>query len=139
MDVLTPDQRHENMSHIKNQNTKTEVLLRKALWHKGIRYRKNYKFLIGKPDITLIKYKIAIFCDGDFWHGRGYQHPGEQVKTNKKFWMHKLGENVARDAEVNEILTEQGWLVLRFWESDIKKNLNKCVKTVFDYIPIKKQ
>ena len=135
MDVLTKSQRHKNMSHIKGKNTKAEVLLRKALWHKGIRYRKNYAFLTGSPDIVLTKYKIAVFCDGDFWHGRGYQCPGEQVKTNQKFWIHKLKGNVARDQEVNDLLTEQGWLVLRFWESDIKKDLDKCLEIILSYIP----
>ena len=135
MDVLTKEQRHKNMSHIKGKDTKPELLLRKALWANGIHYRKNYKSLPGKPDIVLTKYKIAVFCDGDFWHGRGYKHPGEQVKSNNKFWVKKLSENVKRDKEVDALLSESGWLVLRFWESDIKKDVAaivQCIGTIIE-------
>lgn len=139
MDVLNKQQRHKNMSHIRSKNTKAEVLLRKALWHHGIRYWKNYKDLPGKPDIVLTRYKIAIFVDGDFWHARGHQdHPGEQVATNKEFWQKKLKDNVERDKEVNDELTEEGWLVLRLWESDIKKNLDDCVDQILQYVPDKR-
>jgi DNA mismatch endonuclease (patch repair protein) len=139
MDVLNKQQRHKNMSHIRSKNTKAEVLLRKALWHHGIRYRKNYKDLPGTPDIVLTRYKIAIFVDGDFWHAHGHQdNPGEQVATNKEFWQKKLKNNVERDKEVNDELTEEGWLVLRFWESDIKKHLDNCIDQILQYIPDKR-
>ena len=86
MDDMTREQRHKNMSHIRSKDTKPEVLLRKALWKRGIRYRKNYAALPGKPDIALTRYKIAIFVDGDFWHARGHQDsPGEQVASNKEY------------------------------------------------------
>ena len=135
MDVLTKAQRRKNMQRIRSKDTKAEILLRKALWHKGIRYRKNYKLLSGKPDIAITKHRIAIFVDGDFWHARGYEErPGEQIATNKSFWSSKLKRNVERDRYVNELLLEQGWLVLRFWESDIKKDLETCVKTVLKYL-----
>lgn len=134
MDVLTKKQRHKNMSHIRSKNTKPEILLRKALWHCGLRYRKNYKKLPGTPDIAITRYRIAIFVDGDFWHARGHEeHPGEQIGTNKDFWQKKLKRNIERDKEVNDELTESGWLVLRFWESDIKKDLQKCVDTICQY------
>lgn len=135
MDVLTKIQRHKNMKHIGSADTKPEVILRKALWNKGLRYRKNYAALPGKPDIVLTRQKIAIFVDGDFWHARGHQdNPGEQVATNKEFWQKKLSRNVERDREVNDALTEAGWLVLRFWESDIKKNLQLCIDEILKYI-----
>ena len=134
MDVLTKEQRHKNMSHIRSNDTKPEILLRKALWHKGLRYRKNYKKLPGTPDIAINRYHIAVFVDGDFWHARGHQeHPGEQIASHKKYWQKKLERNVERDREVNDALTEMGWLVLRFWESDIKKDLQRCVDTVCEY------
>ena len=137
MDVLTKEQRKKNMKHIRSVNTKPEIILRKKLWHLGIRYRKNYTKLYGKPDIVLTRYKIAIFVDGDFWHARNHQeHPGEQVMQNKDFWVKKLGRNVERDREVNEILLEYGWLVLRFWESDIEKNPDECVGRILSYIKI---
>ena len=135
MDVLTREQRHHNMSRIRSSDSKMEVMLRKALWQKGLRYRKNYKALPGKPDIALTHQKIAIFVDGDFWYVRGHQdNPGEQVVANKDFWQNKLARNVERDKEVTDELTEQGWLVLRFGESDIKKDLEGCVKIIEEYL-----
>ena len=111
-------------------------MLRRFLWHAGIRYRKNYAALPGKPDIVLTRKKIAIFVDGDFWHARGYQHnPGEQVGTNKKYWQRKLARNVERDKEVNDQLTQQGWLVLRFWESDIKNDVEAVATEIKKYLP----
>lgn len=134
-DGLTNEQRKKNMQRIQSKDTKVEILLRKALWRKGIRYRKNYKMLPGTPDIAITKYRIAVFVDGDFWHAKGHEkNPGEQVATNKTFWVAKLKRNVERDKYVNELLLEQGWLVLRFWESDVKNNLEKCVDEVMGYI-----
>lgn len=139
MDDMTREQRHKNMSHIRAKDTKPEVLLRKALWKRGIRYRKNYAALPGKPDITLTRYKIAIFVDGDFWHARGHQDsPGEQVASNKEYWQKKLRNNVERDKAVNDVLTEDGWLVLRFWSSDVMKHLDDCINQILQYIPDKK-
>lgn len=135
MDVMTTEQRHRNMSRIKSVDTQAEVMLRKALWKKGLRYRKNYAALPGKPDIALTRQKIAIFVDGDFWHARGHQDsPGEQVASNKEFWQKKLARNVERDREVNDELTEAGWLVLRIWESDIKKDLAGCIKQLEEFL-----
>ena len=123
------------MQHIRSKDTKAEILLRKALWRKGLRYRKNVKVLPGKPDIVFTKHKIVIFVDGDFWHARGHEkNPGEQIDTNKNYWIDKLKRNVARDRYVNELLLEQGWLVLRFWESDIKNNLDNCVEEIMKYL-----
>lgn len=134
MDFMTPEQRKRNMQHIPSKDTKAELLLRKALWHKGLRYRKNVKSLPGKPDIVFTKNKIAIFVDGDFWHARGHlDSPGEQIGTNKTFWRKKLTANAERDRFVNDALLEQGWLVLRFWESDVKKDLKHCVDEILKY------
>ena len=126
MDIMTSEQRRKNMQSIRAKDTKAELRLRKVLWHLGIRYRKNYKKIFGKPDIAITKYHIAIFVDGDFWHARNHQDsPGEQIGSNKEFWVKKLKRNVERDKEVNEILTDEGWIVLRFWESDVKKNIGQ--------------
>lgn len=133
MDDLTKEQRHKNMVNIKSNNTKAEVKLRKALWKKGVRYRKNYTALPGKPDIVITKCKIAIFVDGDFWHGRGM----ERIKSNRDYWIPKLMRNVERDKEVNDKLTELGWLVLRFWVSDLKKDFDGCVEKILQEIPYK--
>lgn len=125
------------MSHIRASNTKPEIMLRKALWHRGIRYRKNYKELIGKPDIVITRCKIAIFVDGDFWHGKNMDDIEKQVQSNRTYWLPKIRRNRERDAEVNDVLTEQGWIVLRFWESDIKKQLEQCVAQILEYVPKK--
>lgn len=136
MDSMTKEQRSRIMARIRGKNTKAEVLLRKTLWHLGFRYRKNYRKLPGTPDIALTRQKIAIFVDGDFWHARGHEaHPGEQIASNRKYWKKKLARNVERDKEVNDALTQEGWLVLRFWESEIKRNLDQCVENVIAYSP----
>ena len=137
MDNLTKEQRHKNMSHIRASNTKPEIMLRKALWHKGIRYRKNYKELIGKPDIVITRCKIAIFVDGDFWHGKNMDAIEKRIQSHRTYWLPKIRRNRERDAEVNDALTEQGWIVLRFWESDIKKQLEQCVALILEYVPKK--
>ncbi len=136
MDKLTKAQRSRNMSKIKSANTKPEKMLRAALWREGIRYRKNWRKLIGCPDIAITKYKIAVFVDGDFWHARGHQEsPGEEVGSNKEFWRKKLARNVERDKEVNEQLVAEGWIVLRFWTSDIKKDIREAVDEIKKYLP----
>lgn len=136
MDVLTKAQRHKNMVAIKSKDTKIEVALRKALWHKGIRYRKNYKVLDCHPDIVLTKYRIAIFCDGEFWHGKSFER--YDVATNVKFWHEKIRRNVERDLENTIELRDNGWIVLRFWETDIKKHLDACVEEVLNNIALRK-
>ncbi|WP_296956369.1 very short patch repair endonuclease [uncultured Dialister sp.] len=133
MDDLTPEQRHKNMTHIRSQDTKPEVKLRKALWKRGIRYRKNYKLLPGKPDIAITRFRIAVFVDGDFFHGKNIEKIKTQVKSNREYWIPKIERNIERDKQVNDELTELGWLVLRFWESDIKKDLKNCVSSVLEY------
>lgn len=134
MDNLTPLQRKKNMQQIRSTNTKPELILRKALWKYGIRYRKNYKLLYGKPDIVLLKAKIVIFVDGDFWHGKNFPKIEQQIKSNREYWLPKIKRNIERDKEVNDKLLSEGWLVLRFWESDIKNDLNSCVKKIKEYI-----
>ena len=136
-DVLTPGQRRKNMQHIKSNDTKIEVLLRKALWQKGYRYRKNYKELPGKPDIVLTKYKIAIFCDGEFFHGKDWEVLKPRLKkNNSEFWINKISRNIERDDEINKKLLFMGWTVIRFWGNEIKKNVNECIQvieeTIFD-------
>ena len=131
-DVLTKEQRHKNMQHIKSKDTKIEVLLRKALWAKGYRYRKNYKNLPGKPDIALTKYKIAIFCDSEFFHGKdwGVLKPKLEKGNNSDFWISKISRNRERDDEINKKLLFMGWTVIRFWGNDIKKNTDECVRVI---------
>ncbi|MCR5609536.1 MAG: very short patch repair endonuclease [Lachnospiraceae bacterium] len=136
MDVLTKEQRHKNMQNIRSKDTKIEVLLRKALYEKGIRYRKNYKELPGKPDIVITKYKIAIFCDGEFFHGKDWEVLKSKLEksNNSKFWINKISRNRERDDEINKKLMFIGWNVIRFWGNDIKKNVDECVKVVEEKI-----
>ena len=132
MDDLTPEQRRKNMQHIRSKDTGIEVKLRKTLWHKGYRYRKNYKELPGKPDIVLMKYKIAIFCDSEFFHGKDWPELEKRILrgSNSEYWYGKVTRNMERDAEVNRTLYGEGWTVLRFWGKDIEKHLDECIKVV---------
>lgn len=125
-----------NMKYIHSKNTKIEVILRKALWNAGFRYRKNYDKLPGKPDIALTKYKIAIFCDGEFFHGKDWEvlKPKLEKGNNPDFWIKKITRNQQRDDEVNKQLLFMGWTVIRFWGNEIKKNPEQCVKVVEETI-----
>lgn len=133
-DDLTPEQRRKNMQAIRSQDTTIELRLRKALWERGIRYRKNYKKLIGKPDIAITKYKIAVFCDSDYWHGYDWENRNQRIKSNRDYWVPKIERNMARDWEVTSALENDGWLVLRFWEWQIRKELDVCVEQVLDAV-----
>lgn len=138
MDVLNAEQRHKCMSHIKSKNTSIEVSLRKALWEKGYRYRKNYSVLPGKPDIVLTKYKIVIFCDGELFHGKNWEilKPKLLKGNNPDFWVKKIERNMKRDDENDKKLLFMGWTVIHFWGNDILKNVDQCVRvieeTIFD-------
>jgi DNA mismatch endonuclease (patch repair protein) len=128
------EKRHYTMSRIKNKDTKIEILLRKALWHKGIRYRKNYKLLPGAPDIAITKYNIAIFCDGEFWHGKDWGIKKGRIRNNYEYWIPKIEPNMQRDDEVDKQLEQLGWVVIRFWGVDIQKNIDSCIETVEEII-----
>ena len=129
-------ERSENMRRIRSKNTKIEIALRKALWHKGYRYRKNYEALPGEPDIVLTKQKIAIFCDSEFFHGKDWEILKPQLEHGKngEFWIKKISRNRERDDEVNKQLLFLGWTVIRFWGKDIIKNTDECVKVVEEVI-----
>lgn len=134
MDDLTKEQRRKNMQHIRSKNTKIELILRKALWHKGYRYRVAYKELPGKPDIAITKYKIAVFCDGEFFHGKDWDELRRKLESsnNSEYWIKKIQRNIDRDRQVDSELNGMGWIVLRFWGKDIKNNLDECVSCVDD-------
>lgn len=136
MDVLTPEQRKRNMQNIKGKDTQIELILRKALWNKGYRYRKHYAVLPGKPDIALTKYKIAVFCDGEFFHGYDWEvlRPKLLKGNNGEFWISKISRNRQRDDEINKQLLFLGWTVIRFWGNEIKKRPDECVKVIEEAI-----
>lgn len=139
MDDLTPEQRKKNMRAIRSKDTTIELALRKALWQRGIRYRKNYKGLIGKPDIVITKYRIAVFCDSDFWHGYDWENRKARIKSNQDYWIPKIERNMKCDREVTATLVEQGWIVLRFWEHTIRKELEECVEDIQEAVEIRKE
>ena len=122
-------ERSENMRRICSKDTKIELALRKALWN---RYRKNYAALPGKPDIALTKYKIAVFCDSEFFHGKDWEilRPQLERGNNGEFWVEKISRNRERDDEINKALLFRGWTVIRFWGKDILKNTDECVRVI---------
>lgn len=130
-----PTVTHRIMSAIPSKNTEPELMLRRALWKENLRYRVNYKKLPGKPDIVFTKYHLVVFCDGDYWHGhnwaiRGLNSLEEELAGYTDFWRTKILRNIARDEEVNQALRTLGWTVIRLWESDIRSDLDGCVRTV---------
>ena len=127
---------HKNMSRIRGKDTSIEVVLRKALWHRGFRYRKNYKELPGRPDIVLPKYRIAIFCDSEFFHGKDWEvlKPQLEKGKNAEFWIKKISGNQRRDEEVNKQLQYLGWTVIRFWGKDIMKRTDECIQVIEEAI-----
>ena len=136
-DVLDVEQRKKNMRAIGSKDTAIEIALAKALWSRGYRYRKNDKRLIGKPDLTLFKYKIAIFVDGEFFHGYNWESQKYKIKGNREFWWSKIESNIERDKKVNQQLAIDGWTVLRFWGSQIKKDLKGCLCLIEEPIEAK--
>ena len=134
----TPEVTHKIMSAVKSKNTRPEIALRRSLWAKGMRYQVNVKTLPGKPDIVFIKARIAIFCDGDFWHGhnwviRGLSSLDEELERYSQFWKDKILGNIKRDSVNTEKLKSAGWEVIRFWESEIKTDLPKCVDLIIEH------
>ncbi|NQU87259.1 MAG: very short patch repair endonuclease [Mariniphaga sp.] len=134
MGKLTKELRSKNMKAVKNKGSKIETLLMKALWQRGYRYRKNDKSIFGKPDIAFKKYKIVIFCDSEFWHGKDWEIKIYEIKSNKEFWYNKIESNIERDKLVNKTLQEQGWIVMRFWGKEIQKYLNVCLEKIITQI-----
>ncbi len=124
------------MSRIRGRDTSIELALRRALWAKGYRYRKNYKSLPGSPDIALTKYKIAIFCDSEFFHGKDWEvlKPRLEKGNNPEYWVEKISRNMARDREKDQSLLFLGWTVIHFWGKDILKNTDECVKVIEETI-----
>lgn len=134
MDKLSKEQRTKNMKSVKAIGSKIEIALSKELWALGYRYRKNDRKVFGKPDITLKRFKLAIFVDGEFWHGKDWEVRKFDHKSNQEFWHNKIQRNMQRDIEVNNKLKEDGWRVLRFWGQDIRRNLRNCTEEIIKTI-----
>lgn len=129
----TPEIR-KRMSKVRLKNGKAETILAKRLWHKGYRYRRNYKALPGSPDIALTKYRIAVFVDGEFWHGENWEERKKKLKKNRAYWIEKIEENMARDKRVDVQLREMGWVTIHFWEKQVLKHTEECLKDVVKLI-----
>lgn len=127
----------KRMANVSLKGGKSEVALAKALWAQGIRYRKNYRKLPGSPDIAITKAKVAIFVDGEFWHGEDWENRKNKLKSNREYWIAKIEENIARDKRNDSALLDMGWTPIHFWEKEVKKNLNGCVNKVVDTIQLK--
>lgn len=130
MSKKTKEQISYNMQQVKSKDSKIELLLRKELWRRGLRYRKNANRIKGKPDIVFIGKKVAVFCDSEFWHGHNWDERKNDFKSNQDFWIPKIERNIIRDKEVNAYLEYDGWTVIRFWGNEIKSDVVKCADIV---------
>lgn len=139
MDNHTADQRRKNMQAIRNKDTKIEVLLRRELWNRGYRYRKNDKRVFGKPDIVFWRAKVAVFCDSEFWHGYAWDIAQDDIHSRRDFWIPKIERNISRDIEVNAQLQSEGWTVLRFWGREILRDVSGCADIIEQAVKIKKE
>lgn len=126
----TAEQVSHNMRQIKNKDSVIELTLRRELWQRGLRYRKNVKSIFGKPDIAFIGKKVAVFCDSEFWHGYAWEISKDDIRSNQEFWINKIERNIQRDKEVNEHLRKEGWIVLRFWGREIIRDTSSCADII---------
>lgn len=129
----TPEIR-KRMSKVRLKNGKAETILAKRLWHEGYRYRRNYKKLPGSPDIALTTYRVAVFVDGEFWHGENWEERKAKLKHNREYWIEKIEENMARDKRVDGQLQEMGWTTVHFWEKQVLKHTDECLQVVLELI-----
>ena len=120
----------KRMSHVKTKRNSAEIMIAKSLWHRGYRYRLNYKTLPESPDIALTKYRIAIFIDGEFWHGKDFEQRKTKLKNNKDYWIEKIQENIDRDVKNDKLLRQMEWYPIHFWSNDVIKYCNQCVEEV---------
>lgn len=130
----TTKKRSKMMRAIRGKNTKPELLFRRALWKKNVRYRVHNKQLPGKPDVSIKKYNLAIFIDGEFWHGYDWDKRKVDIKSNRRFWIPKIERNMQRDRQVNQELFEMGYTVFRFWSKEIQNDLDTCINDVLMFI-----
>lgn len=128
--MKTKEQISRNMKRNRSKDTSPELLLRKELWRRGLRYRKNCSLVIGKPDIVFLRKQIAVFVDGRMWHGYDWENQKEEFKTNREFWLPKIERNMERDFSVTQSLIELDWIVLRFWDFEIKENVKECADKI---------
>ena len=129
-ELITTPSISKRMKALSHEKSKVESILAKALWHKGYRYRLNYDKLPGTPDIAITKYKIAIFVDGEFWHGKDFEKSKERLINNKEYWIEKIEENMQRDIKNDILLKQIGWIPLHFWSKDVLKYTEYCIDEI---------
>ena len=132
--MKTREQISYNMSRVRSSGSVIEKELGKALWALGMRYRKQYSKVAGKPDFAIVFARVAVFCDSSFWHGRNWSDAAAAIKSNRRFWIPKIERTIARDREVNRTLRRLGWLVVRFWDDQILGNPGRCAQKVFNAV-----
>ncbi|MEE0875407.1 MAG: very short patch repair endonuclease [Ruminococcus sp.] len=132
--LTTTPEISKRMGNIRLKRGKAETMLAKRLWHSGYRYRLNYRKLPGSPDIAITRHKVAVFVDGEFWHGQNWEERKPKLKSNREYWIEKIEENIARDKRNNDSLNEQGWSVIRFWEKEVLKDPDGCVEKIITLI-----
>lgn len=135
---MTEEQRSYNMSRIKGKDTSIERILSRALWRRGLRFRKNSSSVYGHPDISIKKYRIAIFCDGDFWHGYDWENRKDSIKSHRDYWIPKIERNIEKDIEVNHVLYGMGYTVIRLWEHEIRRDADDAADMIMRIVNEKK-
>lgn len=133
----TDESTRKRMSHVKLKGGDAEKSLAKTLWHLGFRYWLNYKALPGSPDIAIKKYHIAVFVDGEFWHGKDWEKRKKRLKRNREYWIEKIEENIARDNRDDKLLVAMGWMPVHFWEKEVLTDPDRCANTVVDMVQVK--
>ncbi|EKQ6315670.1 very short patch repair endonuclease [Pseudomonas aeruginosa] len=126
-DNMTPEQRHMTMSKIRSRDTKVELAIRKELHKRGYRFRVNVTWLAGKPDVVFTRIRLAIFIDGDFWHGWSFNQWSHKLAP---YWREKISGNITRDLRLRKLLRNEGWTVLRIWEHEIKKDFERSIQRI---------
>jgi len=134
-DIFTKQKRSEIMSKIKNKDSVAELMLRRTLYRNNIRFRIHNSKIFGKPDISVSKYRLAIFVDGDWWHGRHFAKENEKYSV---FWSKKIQGNMDRDKTVNEKLRSENWAILRFWQKDIERDPDGPALKIKEFIEEKR-
>ena len=135
----TDEATSRRMSRIKLKNGDAETAIAKILWHEGYRYWLNYKKLPGSPDIAIQKYHVAVFVDGEFWHGHDWDNRKVKLKRNREYWIEKIEENIARDKRNDKLLEEMGWITIHFWEKEVNKDLERCKTVVLESLEKRKE
>ena len=133
-DIPTTPEISKRMASVHLKRGKAETILAKRLWHLGHRYRLNYRKLPGSPDIAITSYKVAVFVDGEFWHGKNWEERKQKLKSNRDYWIEKIEENMARDIRVDRELESKGWTVIHFWEKEVNKDPDKCIGKILESI-----